>query len=136
MNLEENISTISLISRENPYFIHLTAGEEVHTRLMELITSIGIKDFIVISAIGNFKKVLIHTMKKNAGLPVREDDLIIHEMEGPFEVLSLEGFCIQNAKVPHFHVTLGASDGSVVGGHLREAFVYTTLLVTVISISA
>jgi len=136
MNPEEKTSTISLLQRKNLYFIHLIAGEEVHTKLMDLITSVGIKDFIVVSAIGNFKNVLFHTMKEDADLPVREDDLIIHQMKGPFEVLSLEGFRIQNAKVPHFHVTLGASDGSVVGGHLREAFVYTTLLVAVTSISA
>ena len=135
MNFEENISTISPLSGANLYFIHLIAGEEVHTKLMELITSVGIKDFIVVSSIGNMKNVLFHTMKEDAGLPVREDDLNIHKMEGPFEVLSLEGLRIQNAKVPHFHVILGASDGSVVGGHLRKSFVYTTLLVTVTSIS-
>jgi len=136
MNLEEDISTISPLPGTNLYFIHLIAGEEVHAKLMELITSVGIKDFIVVSAIGNCKAVLFHTMKEDASLPVREDDLNIHEMEGPFEVLSLEGLRIQNAKVPHFHVILGASDGSVVGGHLRKAFVYTTLLVTVTSIPA
>lgn len=136
MNLEEDISTISPLPGTNLYFIHLIAGEEVHTKLMELITSVGIKDFIVLSAIGSFKNVLFHTMKEKAELPSQEDDLNIHEMEGPFEVLSLEGFCIQNAKFPHFHVILGASDGSAVGGHLRKAFVYSTLLMTLTSISA
>ena len=135
MNLEENISTISPILGTNMYFIHLMAGEEVHTKLMELTTSVGIKEFIVVSSIGSFKNVLFHTMKEGASIPVREDDLNIHEMKGPFEVLSLEGLRIQNAKSPHFHVILGASDGSVVGGHLRKAFVYTILLVTVTPIS-
>ncbi len=52
------------------------------------------------------------------------------EEKGPFELLSLEGniFPSEGDRKPiiHVHVMLGSPSGSVMGGHLFKATIFTT----------
>jgi predicted DNA-binding protein with PD1-like motif len=52
------------------------------------------------------------------------------EEAGPFELLSLEGNVFpsdgEGEPIIHLHVMLGSPSGSVMGGHLLKATVFTT----------
>jgi predicted DNA-binding protein with PD1-like motif len=50
------------------------------------------------------------------------------EVEGPVELLALNGNCTWKEKEPfvHLHAVIGREDGSVIGGHLLEAKIGVT----------
>ena len=49
--------------------------------------------------------------------------------EGPFELLSLEGSVVpmDGDPIVHLHAVMGLPDGGVIGGHLFQSQVFTTL---------
>jgi predicted DNA-binding protein with PD1-like motif len=61
---------------------------------------------------------------------VKEEDTNEIEKAGPFELLSLEGNLFPSQEdgepVIHLHAILGTSSGSVSGGHLLKATIFTT----------
>ena len=62
-------------------------------------------------------------------MPVELENTNEIEEAGPFELLCLEGnlFPSENGDaIVHLHVMLGSPSGSVMGGHLLKATVFTT----------
>ena len=72
-------------------------------------------------------------------MPVKLENTNEIEEVGPFELLSLEGnfFPSESGEelIIHLHVMLGSPSGSVMGGHLFKATVFTTTEIIIGKIS-
>ena len=103
--------------------------EDLFKSLERIAEDRKIKRGVIISAIGSLKNVAIRNVKQQTGLPVRTEDTKEIEEAGPFELLSLAGnlFPSESGKpIVHLHVMLGSPSGSVMGGHLLKATIFTT----------
>jgi uncharacterized protein len=105
-------------------------GEDLFTSFKQMVKDHGIERGVILSAIGSVKDVIFVNVKPHLGIPVRVEDMNEIEETGPFELLSLEGnfFPSQEDGEPviHLHAILGTASGSVSGGHLLKATVFTT----------
>jgi len=85
---------------------------------------------VILSAIGSLKNVAFRNVKPSIGLPVKLENTNEIEEAGPFELLSLEGNLFpsesEGEPIIHLHVMLGSPSGSVMGGHLLKATIFTT----------
>jgi len=108
----------------------LMPGEDVFAGLIKIAKDHGIERGAILSAIGSLKDVAFVNVRPLTTVPVPKEDMIGIEEAGPFELLSLEGnfFPSQEDGEPviHLHAILGTSSGSVTGGHLLKATVFTT----------
>ena len=108
----------------------LTPGDDLFASLKKIAKDHGIERGVILSAIGSLKNVVFVNVRPHTGMPVKTEDMIEIEEAGPFELLSLEGnfFPSQEDGEPviHLHAILGTSSGSVSGGHLLKATVFTT----------
>ena len=108
----------------------LMPDEDLFTSLKKIVKDHGIERGVILSAIGSIKNVVFVNVRSHTGIPVKAEDMIEIEEAGPFELLSLEGnfFPSQEDGEPviHLHAILGTSSGSVSGGHLLKATVFTT----------
>ena len=90
----------------------------------------GIERGVILSAIGSLKNVVFVNVRPHTGIPVKAEYMIEIEEAGPFELLSLGGDFFPSLEdgepVVHLHAILGTSSGSVSGGHLLKATVFTT----------
>ena len=82
-----------------------------------------------LDGIGSLEDVTMRDLKSAIQRPVSLDKTNEIIRQGPFELLSLEGSVVpmDGEPVVHLHGVLGMPDGSVIGGHLFEARVFTTL---------
>jgi hypothetical protein len=105
-------------------------GEDLFAGLERISKEHGIERGMIISAIGSLKNVFFVNVKTNIHLPVRSEDILEIEEAGPVELLSLEGNFFPSEKegnpVFHLHAIIGSPSGSVMGGHLLKADVFTT----------
>jgi len=108
----------------------LMPEEDLFAGLIKIAKDYAIERGVILSAIGSLKNVVFRNVKANIGLPVKGEDTNEIEEKGPFELLSLEGnlFPSESDEEPiiHLHVMLGFPSGSVKGGHLFKATVFTT----------
>ena len=108
----------------------LMPEEDLLAGLNKIARDHGIERGVILSAIGSLKDVVFVNVRPHAGVPVKTEDMVEIEEAGPFELLSLEGnfFPSQEDGEPviHLHAILGTSSGSVSGGHLLKATVFTT----------
>jgi predicted DNA-binding protein with PD1-like motif len=108
----------------------LMPDEDLFASLKKIVKDHGIERGVILSAIGSIKNVVFVNVRSHTGIPVKAEDMIEIEEAGPFELLSLEGnfFPSQEDGEPviHLHAILGTSSGSVSGGHLLKATVFTT----------
>jgi predicted DNA-binding protein with PD1-like motif len=117
----------------------LMPEEDLFTGLNKIAGDHGIERGVILSAIGSLKNVVFVNVRPKTGIPVKTEDMVQIEDAGPFELLSLEGnfFPSQEDGEPviHLHAILGTSSGSVSGGHLIKATVFTTAEILLGSIS-
>ncbi len=108
----------------------LMPDEDLFTSLKKMVKDHGIERGVILSAIGSLKDVVFVNVRPHTGIPVKTEDMIEIEEAGPFELLSLEGNFFPSQEdgetVIHLHAILGTSSGSVSGGHLLKATVFTT----------
>ncbi len=108
----------------------LMPEEDLFAGLIKIAKDHGIERGVILSAIGSLKDVVFVNVRAHTGIPVETKDIVEIEEAGPFELLSLEGnfFPSQENGEPviHLHAILGTSSGSVTGGHLLKAAVFTT----------
>jgi predicted DNA-binding protein with PD1-like motif len=108
----------------------LMPDEDLFAGLKRIAKDHGIERGVIISAIGSLKNVVFRNVKTNAEIPVKPENTNEIEEKGPFELLSLEGnlFPSESEEEPiiHLHVMLGSPSGSVKGGHLFKATIFTT----------
>ena len=108
----------------------LMPNEDLFASLKKIAKDHEIERGVILSAIGSLKNVVFVNVRPHTGMLVKTEDMIEIEEAGPFELLSLEGnfFPSQEDGEPviHLHAILGTSSGSVSGGHLLKATVFTT----------
>ena len=108
----------------------LMPGEDLFASLKKIAQDHGIEKGVILSAIGSLKNVVFRNVKPNIALPVGVGKTQEVEERGPFELLSLEGNLFpsetESEPVIHLHVMLGTPSGSVKGGHLFRANVFST----------
>jgi len=117
----------------------LMPEEDLFANLKKIAGDHGIKRGVILSAIGSLKNVVFVNVRPHIGIPVKTEDMVEIEDAGPFELLTLEGnfFPSQEDGEPviHLHAILGTSSGSVSGGHLLKATVFTTAEIIIGSIA-
>jgi len=108
----------------------LMPGEDLFASLIKIAKDHEIQRGVILSAIGSLKDVAFVNVRPHTAIPVPKEDMIEIEEAGPFELLSLEGNFFPSLEggdpVIHLHAILGTSSGSVTGGHLLKATVFTT----------
>ena len=108
----------------------LMPGEDLFAGLVNIAKDHGIERGAILSAIGSLKDVAFVNVRPHTAIPVPKEDMIQIDEAGPFELLSLEGNFFPSLEggdpVIHLHAILGTSSGSVTGGHLLKATVFTT----------
>ena len=108
----------------------LMPEDDLFAGLIKIAKDHGMERGVILSAIGSLKNVVFVNVRPHTSIPVKTEDMIEIEEAGPFELLSLEGnfFPSQENREPviHLHAILGTSSGSVTGGHLLKATVFTT----------
>ncbi len=117
------------INLSNVFIVRLKPKDEIREKIEEVMSINGLKKAVILSAIGSVFEATFFGVKQNSGLPFGKDKITVIKKTGPFEVLTLEGNILPagDKLISHIHITLGAHDGSILGGHLDRAIVYTTL---------
>ena len=111
------------------FIIKIKPGEKLRERLSAFTRQAGIKNAVIISAVGSVSNVHFRGIKAGAKRPITAPRMQQHQLNGPLELLGLEGNLISadNGEVDcHLHIILGKSSGEVVGGHLFEAEVFAS----------
>jgi hypothetical protein len=99
--------------------------EEIHRWAQE----VGLKHGVVVSAIGSVRDLSFSDIQAGAHLPISEPRMPVHTLEGPLDLLGIEGNFVPtpDGQVDaHLHILGSKSSGEVVGGHLIEAEVFAT----------
>lgn len=108
----------------------LMPDEDLFAGLKRIAKDHGIERGVIISAIGSFKNVIFRNVKTKVEMPVKGENTNEIEEAGPFELLSLERNLFpsesEGEPIIHLHVMLGSPSGSVMGGHLFKATIFTT----------
>lgn len=111
------------------FILKIRPGERVGEQLVAFATETGLKNAVIISAVGSLKNVSFRGIKTGAKRPITPPRMQVHEVEGPLELCGLEGnlFPDEQGSVDcHLHVMVAKSSGEVLGGHLFDAEVFAT----------
>ena len=111
------------------FILKIRPGDRLIGRLTEFAGEADIHNAVIISAVGSVKNVRFRGIKAGAKLPITEPRMHLHEVEGPLELLGLEGNLLPGEAGEidcHLHILLGKSSGEVLGGHLYDAEVFAT----------
>ena len=111
------------------YVARFTPGQSLFGHLTEIMGQHDLARVVVLSGIGSLRDVTMRDLKDGIGLPINLDKTNEIVSSGPFELLSLEGSVVpmDGSPIIHLHGVMGMPDGSVIGGHLFEATVFSTL---------
>ncbi|MGI6189258.1 MAG: DNA-binding protein [Clostridiales bacterium] len=93
--------------------LNLQRGEKLLESIREQLKEEGIKNAIVLSAIGSLQKAVFHRVTGMEETPV--DEFIT--LEEPMELASLQGVVIDGE--PHFHMVISDLEQTYTG-HLEE----------------
>jgi len=117
------------VDLNNTLIARFRPAETVPDRITDLMSEVGFRRAVILSAIGSFSEATFYGVKPDSELPYGTEQITKISMRGPFEVLTMEGNILPSSDrlIHHLHVVLGMHDGRVVGGHLEKATVYTTL---------
>jgi len=73
-------------------------GERLREAIRDRLRELGIKDAVLLSAIGTFEKARFHRIKHTK--PAPEDE--VFEIDGPMELAAVDGIVADGE--PHFHM--------------------------------
>ncbi len=111
------------------FIIKIKPGEKISERLSAFAIQEKVKNAVIVSAVGSVQNAHFRGIKSGAKRPITEPRMRHHQLEGPLELLGLEGNLIStgNGEVDcHLHILLGKSSGEVVGGHLFDAEIFAS----------
>lgn len=116
---------------ENKVFLRLQPGEEVLSRLLQTVEKYNIKSGLI-SGIGALNRVII------GNFDVKIKQYNKEELEGSFEITSLNGnISRQNGKpYLHVHITLANENMQCLGGHLNSGIVSATCEIIITAFDA
>lgn len=119
-------------------FTRLRPGEEIFERIQAICKENDIQRAVVLSGMGSLEDVTFVNPVPHAVVPFEGDGKFNVQTErGPFELLTLEGTVFpisgefgalkEGDLMLHLHGTLSWQHGTLMGGHLRSAKVFTTV---------
>jgi uncharacterized protein len=117
------------VAQGRRFVIRILPGERLQKRLVDFARAAGVKNAVLVSAVGSVQDVKYRGIMTGAKLPITRPRVHVHEVQGPFELLSLTGNLFPNESGEidcHLHIMVGKSSGEVVGGHLYDAQVFAT----------
>lgn len=127
---------VEAVDLSEAYFMRFRPGEDLFERITEVAKEKNIERATILSGIGSLCDVSFRDLKTGIDLPVNVDKTNLMEEYGPFELLTLEGNIVplvgefgdlkDGDPVIHLHCTFGTAYGSLFGGHLFKATVFTT----------
>jgi hypothetical protein len=109
------------------FIIKLWPGIKIAAALVEFARAKNLAFASVISAVGSVRDVEFTSIRPGANLPVLNGQLNTNRVEGPLELLGLEGnIAPTSGKVleGQFYILGSGATGEVVGGHLVDAEVF------------
>ena len=119
------------------FLAKIVPGESLVTQIKALVEQEKIPAAVVLSAIGSVKNVRVKGIKSGAKLPITDARLVVHEIEGPLELLGLSGNIVPGADgAPdcHLHIMAARASGDVMGGHMFDAEVFATCEIVLVEI--
>jgi predicted DNA-binding protein with PD1-like motif len=111
------------------FIIRILPGTNLVEELLSFARMVGLQHGAIVSAVGSVRNVQFSDIQAGARLPITEPRMPVHQLEGPLDLLGLEGNLVptETGKVdPHLHIFAAKSSGEAVGGHLIEAEVFAT----------
>ncbi len=111
------------------FMLRIPPGAKLLEEIRRFATKVGLKQGVVVSAIGSVRSVTFTVIQAGAHLPITAPRMPVHTVEGPLDLLGIEGNFVsrKDGEVDlHLHVLGAKSSGEVVGGHLVEAEVFAT----------
>ena len=111
------------------YVLRISPGSNLIERIRALAALKDCRRAAILSGIGAVGNVTLRNLKEGAEMPINKDKVADTTFTGPFEMMSLEGNIVPMAGKPviHLHAVLGREDGTLIGGHLFDATVFTTV---------
>lgn len=111
------------------FIITIQPGAKLMEELHAFARSVDLTFGVIVSAIGSVRNVGFSDIQAGARLPITEPRMPVHDLEGPLDLLGLEGNLLRTDSGEiddHLHIFGSKSSGEVVGGHLIEAEVFAT----------
>ena len=111
------------------FIIKLEPGARIIESLLDFASARNLPFASLVSAVGSVRDVEFSGIQAGAHLPMTEPRYKTNRLEGPLELLGLEGNIAPGAGhrlAGEFHVLVSKSNGDVVGGRLMEAVVFAT----------
>ena len=119
------------------FLVKILPGESLVDCIKELVAKEKIQSAVVLSAIGSVKNVSLKGIKSGAKLPITPARLIMHDIEGPLELLGLTGNIVPGADGQidcHLHIMAAKASGDVIGGHMFTAEVFATCEIVLVEL--
>lgn len=111
------------------FVLKISPGRRIKDSLTALVSELGIRHAFITSALGSVQNVHLRGIKTGARLPITQPRMSQHQIEGPLELLGLQGnlFPDENGRIDcHLHILAAKSSGEVIGGHLFDAEVFAS----------
>ena len=111
------------------FIIKIDPGARIIATLLDFASSQQLQFASLVSAIGSVRDVEFTGIQAGAHLPMTEARFKTSRLEGPLELMALEGNLTPDASGQvsgQFYILGSKSNGDVVGGRLVEAVVFTT----------
>ena len=111
------------------FIIHVLPGARLVEELLRFARKVELRHAAIVSAVGSVRGVEFSDIQAGARLPITEPRMPVHLVEGPLDLLGLEGNLVpsETGKVDaHLHIFAAKSSGEAVGGHLFDAEVFAT----------
>jgi hypothetical protein len=111
------------------FIIKIDPGTKITAALLDFARSQELQFASLVSAVGSVRDVEFTGIQAGAHLPMTEARIKTNRLEGPLELVALEGNIAHNTEkqlAGQFYILGSKSGGDVVGGRLVEAEVFTT----------
>ncbi|HEY3384312.1 MAG TPA: PPC domain-containing DNA-binding protein [Vicinamibacterales bacterium] len=111
------------------FMIRVLPGTRLVDELLQFARLVELRHAAIVSAVGSVRDVEFSDIQAGARLPITEPRMPVHRVEGPLDLLGLEGNLVPNetGRVDaHLHIFAAKSSGEAIGGHLRDAEVFAT----------
>jgi predicted DNA-binding protein with PD1-like motif len=117
------------VSQGRRFMIRVLPGTKLVDELLQFARMVNLHHGAIVSAVGSVRNVEFSDIQAGAHLPITEPRMPVHRVEGPLDLLGLEGNLVPDETGhvdAHLHIFAAKSSGEAIGGHLREAEVFAT----------
>jgi len=111
------------------FILKIQPGQKITATLLAFAESKNIHFASMVSAVGSVRDVEFTGIQAGAHLPMTEARFKTTRLEGPLEMMGLEGNIApgpDKALAGEFYILAAKSNGDVVGGRLVDAVVFAT----------